>query len=641
MLTSYLKIGAQALEILVAGANADYWNGESTGFSDSEYEAMCHRLRTLLPESSALIEVGHAPREGAHIVDHAVPMMSLRKATTMDALAKWAKTTSETDIYVTPKVDGVACRMVFDEEGELQFAATRGNGKKGELITRAVRAAACVPSSMMANVELRGELYINRGDFERLNADGEFSCARNLVAGYLKRKHPADNFPLRFYPYDVLVDGEPMVDENTKFELYDRIGLVVWVDIMETHDFFETLVIRIETHDRPKWPYETDGLVFRVGTQSEFWALGKTGHHPKGAIAFKYDDETAVTVVRELTWDVSRSGLITPVANFDPVNLAGASISRATLHHWGRLLALKLRKGSTIRVSRRGAVIPHVEDVVSLGDGPKFDKVTQCPSCDGPAWATPGEVSGVVTLACHVPDECPGVLKERIMYFAATVGIKGLGPRMAEDLMAQGRLESLTSLYELTPRNDDPKTVHNLYNEVNRARNLDPAVFLAALGIPHLGTETALVISRKIAVSKIIFSMTMRDIEDMPGIGVITAAEIVNQFQKRRIEIMSVARCIHLKILKRKVKGGKYPNTVFAGAAVLFTGPLTAMNRDMAEERVRKLGGHIAKSATRTLDILVSTTPDSSKTRKAEEWLSKGSIIRIMSETDFIRALVP
>ena len=640
MRPNYLKMTAGELELLVQDANTSYWSGEGTDHSDAEYEAMCLRLRTLRPQSPALVEIGHAPRAGSATIGHSRPMLSLRKATDVETLVKWGQGTSDTRYYATPKVDGVAARLVFGPDGELQFAATRGNGKTGELITRAIRASGLFDGGEVPkNCELRGELYIDRSDFDRYRDRG-FTCARNLVAGFLKQKNPEDNFPLRFYLYDAIRDGAPLT-EVQKFHLCDTLELehgATWVGHSRN---FDILVKYIETELRPHWPFETDGLVFRVESQDEFNSLGKTGHHPRGAIAYKFDDETAVTAVRNLTWDVSRTGVITPVANFDPVNLAGASIGSATLHHLSRMVELDLREGSTIRVSRRGAVIPHVEEVVTRGTSLAFDPPKHCPSCGELALVDLDSGPTVALAVCDKPNECPGVLQARVQYFAATVGIKGLGPSMAHDLMLQGRLESLPDLYRLRPQSDDPKTVHNLCREIERASVLEPAVFLTALGVGHLGKETSEAICRKHAISKILVSLEIWNIESIPGIGTVVASAVTNELLTRRREFLALSRCIHLKKQRVVVKGGKWPNTVFAGASVLFTGTLETMPRDAAEKRVRDLGGHIARSANQNLDVLVSTTPDSSKTRKTREWLEKGHITRIMSETEFIKALKP
>lgn len=639
MSNSYLKIGPNELERRIKSANIAYWNGDPTGYSDLEYEAMSTRLRMLRPSSDALIEVGHAPRAGSPTVDHARPMLSLRKAADLETLVKWGQGTSDSGYYATPKVDGVAVRLVYGPDGELQFAATRGNGKKGEIITKAVRAAG-LELGAPGNSELRGELYITRTDFARYRDQG-FACARNLVAGFVKQNAPEDNFPLRFYLYDAERDGR-VLNEIQKMHLCDTLELEHFaVRVLSFSDFGE-LINHAETELRPSWPFETDGLVVRVESKREFESLGKTGHHPKGAIAYKFDDETAITAVRNLTWDVSRTGVITPVANFDPVNLAGASIESATLHHLGRLFSLGIREDSTIRVSRRGAVIPHVEGVVDIGSGKEFGFPKDgCPSCGGPVWSTQGESSGVVILTCNNPNECPGVMQGRAIYFASTVGIKGLGPNMAYELMLQGRLENLPDLYALRPRDGDPKTVSNLCREIEHACVLEPAVFLEALGVSHLGKETAEAICRKYPISKILVALEMWHIESISGIGTKVAVAVTNELLERRLEFLALSRCVHLKKAKVVVKGGKWPNTVFAGASVLFTGTLQAMTRDAAEKKVQDLGGHISRSASKTLDILVSTTPESSKTQKVNEWIDKGSSISIMSEEEFIEALNP
>ena len=621
-------------------ANRDYWEGRETGYSDSEYAAMCTRLRSSRPGSPALIEIGLAPREGSFTVEHPRPMQSLRKADNLATLIKWADGASDR-YYITPKVDGVAVRLVFGPEGELQFAVTRGNGKVGELVTKAIRAAGLDDLNAPRNSELIGELYINRKDFQRYSDRG-MACARNVVAGFLKQKHPEDNFPLRFYLYGAIRDGQPLETELQKLHLCETLELNAHAVATSRPSDFEDIIRMMEFERRPDWPFETDGLVFRVGTQEEFDALGTTGHHPKGAIAYKFDDETAITVVRSLTSDVSRTGVITPVAEFDPVNLAGASLGSATLHHWGRQHALKLRPGSKIRVARRGAVIPHVEGVVENpnGVGP-FQHPKECPSCGGPTEIRAGDKPEVRMLHCIDAAECPGVLIGRIQHYASVTGIKGFGPSMTMSLMLQGRLEGLTSIYDLRPQSGDWKGIDNLCGEIERARVLEPAVFLAALGVAHVGKETAEALCRAHPLSGILVSPHTLDFADIQGIGDVVAESIKEELERHKLEFLAVSRCVHLKKRKVTVKGGKWPNTPFAGACVLFTGVIPGMPREVAEERVRKLGGYIGRSATKSLDILVSTTPGSTKHRKTEEWIARGRTIIIMSDTEFKEALIP
>lgn len=640
MSISYLKITPGELEDRVDEANRDYWSCRETGYSDAEYEAMCTRLRSLRPESPALVEVGLAPREGSFTVEHPRPMLSLRKASDLAALLKWAEGVSDR-YYITPKVDGVAVRLVFGPEGEFLYAVTRGNGKIGELVTKAIRAAGLDQMNAPCNSELIGELYINRADFKRY-ADRGLMCARNVVAGFLKQKHPEDNFPLRFYLYGAIRNGQPLETELQKLHLCETLELNAHAVTTPRPRDFEEIIRMMEFERRPDWPFETDGLVFRVGTQEEFDELGTTGHHPKGAIAYKFDDGTAITVVRSLTSGVSRTGVITPVAEFDPVNLAGASLGGATLHHWGRLFQLKLRPGSKIRVARRGAVIPHVEGVVENPNGVcPFQHPEECPSCGGPTEMRAGDKPEVRVLHCLDAAECPGVFQGRIQHYASVAGIKGFGPSITESLMTDGRLESLASIYDLRPQPGDGKTLENLCTSIERARVLEPAVFLTALGVAHVGKETAEALCRAHPISRILVSPGTTDFADIPGIGDVVAVSIADELERYKLEFLSLSRCVHLKKRKVVVKGGKWPNTPFAGAAVLFTGVIPGMPREVAEERVCKLGGYISRSATRTLDILVSTTPGSSKHRKAEEWIGKGHPITIMSDTEFKEALVP
>ena len=401
---------AAALETEIRRHNRLYWEDNAPEIADYDYDRLTRRLRELAPDSPVLQEIGGAKPTVAEealeaavaageAVEHDPPMLSLDKCYSEKELGSWAGKI-EGDFMATPKMDGVAAAIRYDARGRLSLAATRGSGRVGENITGNVRRIKDVPQTIRGAsgpVEVRGEVYMRLSTFAKFR--DQFSNPRNLTAGAIKQKEADKSaaYNLSFAAYDLVGGG--VATEEDKFEFLKEAGfpeierrLVKREDLQKTYEEFAAR--------RGEFDFEIDGVVFkanRVDVQDE---MGVTGHHPRCAIAYKFQGDSATTILKDIEWSVSRTGAITPVALIEPVELSGAMVSRASLHNAGFIEKLDLTRGATVMVTRRGGVIPNVEFVVAPGHEP-FTIPSQCPSCQSPTQVRDD------FLFCARPAECP------------------------------------------------------------------------------------------------------------------------------------------------------------------------------------------------------------------------------------------
>lgn len=630
----YQGWSADDLEREIERADKLYWDSKPTGLSDALFEALLSRLREVKADSLTLKKVGERPSPSSDKVEHTIPMLSLRKVTDDRGIHEWIQKTRSPTFYVSPKVDGVACSLVYDDSGVLEYAATRGDGVVGEIITDAVVECGAVPSEIdRGPLEIRGELFVSKSDFARMSGA---SCARNVASGYVKRNEPDEAFPLQFFPYDV----PSCESEGRKQRIFDEIGFESpGIRVIKRTAALGSVLASIED-ERPSWPFDADGIVLRVDSHAEFHRLGFTSHHPRGALAYKFPDELAETGVTGIGWDVSRTGTITPVAELEPVHLAGAEISRATLHHVGRYKSLGVRKGSKVVVARRGGVIPHVHAVLRSTVKPQPPPPKECPSCGEPTEVFDGQSTGAATLKCTRVDDCPRALRGQIIHFASALDIKGLGPSMVDRLLDEGLIERPSDLFTLHESlTVKGKTERNLLREISGKRIVNFPTFLAALGMDHVGAATAKLIAARWDSTTFLRLISPEDLIGVPGIGASVAHSIIRQVSDMAPEIARLGQ--HIEIIEtRGGKGGKFPSGPLVGASILFTGSLQ-MGRTRATQRAVQAGAWVAKSVTKTLDFLVASDPlgDSAKLRRAKELNDKGAEVSVISEEAFQRIL--
>lgn len=659
---AYTKLSAVALEVLIRRANREYWDKNAPTLPDTLYDLLVERLRRLDPENPVLSAMGPS-QEGAEpalsteealrlspeqrfgaTVRHQRPMLSLDKCYGQTDLDAWAGKIKG-EFIVMPKMDGIACSVRYDRKGKLEMAATRGSGTEGEDITANVLRVRDVPGQIASGgveVEVRGELYMRLSNFAKYK--GEYSNPRNLTAGSVKQKDPKKSRAehLSFFPYDVI--GPDLVDERAKFAFLAKVGFHVEGFEFVAHGELQAAFERF-ARARPGLDYEIDGVVFRASLVAEHQRLGLTGHHPRYAIAYKFQGDSGHTDLLDVLWSVSRTGAITPVALLDPIELSGAMIGRSSLHNLGRFEELKLTRGCRVEVTRRGGVIPQVEQVIEAGPGAHpFELPTQCPACGG-AVERKKKREGEFLL-CANPKACVQARLRELEHFAKVVDIQGFGPKIVALAVDGGLLSAPADFYKLRAgdlagleRMGD-KSAQNLVDQVEAHRELPLPVFLQALGVDHLGKQNAVLLARELGTLARVRAATREDLIAIKGIKDAIADAIVDGLRERAGLIEALLR--EVKVIEGEAALPPAATSgELAGQTFLFTGGLEACSRERAQERVRELGGESASGVSKSLTYLVVGGEEggkkSSKQKKAEELIKGGAALKIIDEAEFLR----
>lgn len=625
---------ADRLEAEIRRHNVLYWDHAEPEISDYDYDRLVERLRALAPDAPVLREMGPslAERLGTDVA-HGAPMLSLDKCYDEDTLRRWAEK-FEGGIVMTPKVDGVACSLRYDERGRLVIAATRGSGTVGEDITVNARRIATIPTRIPVDhpVEVRGEIYLPLSAFRKL--EGDFANPRNTAAGALKNKDAerAARMGLAFFAYDVLDDG--LEREVEKFERLKAWGFEpVEHRLLERDELqsgYEHYVAR-----RGDLDFEIDGVVFKADRIDEQIRLGATSHHPRYAIAYKLQGDSAKTVLRGVEWSVSRSGVLTPVGIVEPVSLSGATVTRISLHNWGLVQAKGLSIGADVVAMRRGGVIPYLEAVVTPGDEP-IAPPERCPSCESPV-----EIHGDFVF-CGSKTGCRAASIAALSHYASVVGIEGFGDVWLETLEDAGLLHQPPDFYRLKPEDlvgfdrMGETLANKLVAQVDAHRRIPLATFLQAVGVPHLGKTAARTLAQRFRTLDAVRRATAADLVELPKFGELLAGRVVAGLAEKAHLIDALLEHVTVEdesAAPPRTEPGTGP---LAGKSFLFTGTLAAMKREEAQARVEALGGKAASGVSRNLTYLVvgSEGKAGSKLRKAQD-----AGVTILSEPEFLALL--
>ncbi len=632
------NMSVKELEAEVRRHNRLYFEKAAPEITDLEFDQLVEILRSKAPDSPALTELISDVRPTGVKVRHDIPMLSLDKCYEEKAILDWADK-FEGDTTASPKIDGIAVSIKYDSKGALVQAATRGDGIEGEDITKNVKRIRSVPKKIgdlarrgPDGVEVRGEIFMPLSVFAKYK--GEFANPRNLAAGAVKHKDPAktEEYKLSFFAYDLL--GTPAKTEQEKLKLLKAEGFpemevrIAKRDEMQaTFDYFFS---RRDQND-----FETDGVVFKVNRVHEQDRLGATAHHPRYAIAYKFQGDAGTTVLNDVEWSVARTGAITPVAIVEPVELSGAMVRRSTLHNLGilrQLIADGLSKGAKVVMMRRGGVIPHLEAVEAPGKEPiKIPK--KCPSCG----ASVQEADDV--LYCTNPKACVQSKIGELSHFVKAVGIDGFGEKLIAKLYENGVVTDPSEFYDLTvdellemERMGDTLAT-KLVGNIEAARTIPLDVFLQSLGIRELGKHAAKILAGFGSLKKVM-SKSEDDLAKIDTIGPIIAHEVVSGLLAKKALID--------KLLKHvRVEGVAKAQGALDGRSFLFTGKLLAMGRNEAQKLVEDNGGVAAESVTKDLDFLVIGDGGGagSKLDKAKKLAQSGGKVKIISEKEFMEMI--
>jgi len=651
-----------------------YYELAAPEISDREYDLLVAELRQLEARFQALASpvsptqrVGADRAEGFPSIEHAAPMLSIEntyapeEVLEFDArLKRMLKDTSPIDYAAETKIDGVALSVVY-RDGQVDYAATRGDGFRGDVVTANALTIRRLPDRLRpkrgaaphGRFEIRGEVFIRRADFERLNAEREardeprFANPRNLTAGTLKLLDPAlvAERPLDVIFYATGPCDAPLPPTHMELLGYlDELGLPTNRDRWR-FDGIEAVIAHLEAWEskRARLPYDTDGLVIKVDRMDLRERLGSTSHHPRWMIAYKFSAEQAETTLEDIQLQVGRTGAVTPVARLTPVFLAGSRISRATLHNADELERKDIRIGDRVVIEKGGEVIPKVvRSLTGLRTGRErvFRFPTRCPVCSSPLVRPEGE-------AIHrcVNAACPAQVKERIRHFARrdAMNIQGLGDKLVDQLVDKGLVRDYADLYDLSVERLTSlermaeKSAGNLLREIEASRRRPLAALVFGLGIRHVGETAARLLVREFETLKALAQSPRERLETIEGIGAVMAESIVEFFENednRRVLDRLARAGLNERRLPEEAPPKAAAGSPFAGLTCVLTGKLDTMERAEAERRIQALGGKATSSVSRQTDLVIAGPGAGSKLDKARELG-----IEIIDEDEFLRRL--
>jgi DNA ligase (NAD+) len=626
------------LEALIRHHNALYWDQQKPEISDYEYDRLVLRLKALAPDSPVLRDLGAKTPDLGSAVRHTEPMLSLDKCYEAAELVEWA-TSFEGKVVAMPKYDGIACALHYDERGRLRVAATRGDGQMGEDITVNARQIADIPGKIPSTraLQIRGEIYMRLSVFAKFRAEG-MANPRNLTAGAVKQIDPAKSaaYGLSFAAYDVIGGDER--SQVAELDLLASLGFpkidyfaMEKADIASGFEDFARL--------RPTLDYEIDGVVFKVDSVKEQRRLGQTSHHPRYAIAYKFQGESGISTMRSIEWSVARTGAITPVAIVDPVVLSGVTVTRASLHNVAFITKLGLTLNAKVTLVRRGGVIPNVEHVTEAGDLP-VNLPAVCPSCRSPVTRERD------FLYCTTPRTCRRAVIGQLAHFASTLDMLGFGDSVLEHAYDTGLLREPADFYRLTwqklatRERSGEKSAKNLIAEIEKKRSVPLATFLRALGVSELGKHVSAILASQYRTLEAVLAATLEELQATHSIGDTIAASVANGLRDARPMIDALRACMTVEPLL--TAGGEVTGPL-AGKSFVFTGKMVAFSRSEGEKRVRALGGAVLSSVSKTLTYLVvgadRSGPKSTKEKAAEKVIKEGASLKLLTE-DELRALL-
>ncbi|MBC7073949.1 NAD-dependent DNA ligase LigA, partial [Candidatus Parcubacteria bacterium] len=542
--------------------------------SDAAYDSLKRELIELekqfpefLTPDSPTQRVGGKPLDQFQKVTHKIPMLTLNDAFDEKELKDWEKRIqrllspseiSKLDYFAELKMDGLAISLIY-KNGKLERGATRGDGWTGEDVTQNVRTIRCIPLRLRLEnlpskykipqeIEIRGEVYMTKKDFEQLNkqqrekGEGEFANPRNAAAGSVRQLDPkiTAQRKLAFFGYDIVTD----LGQKTHQEEHEIMRLL-GIPENPLNRYCKNLKEVIEFHKeiskkRENLPYEIDGIVVNVNDNALFEKLGFVGGRaPRGAIAFKFPGTQATTKVKDIVIQVGRTGKLTPVAILEPVKVGGVTISRATLHNFDWLEKLDVRIGDTVVVQRAGDVIPEVVSVLQnlrTGKEKTVKRPQKCPLCQAPVIKKEGQVD----LYCSNKD-CFATRRRYLYHFVSkkAFDIVKLGPKIIDRFIEEGLISSPVDIFKL--KKEDiaslfrfgEKSAQNLIDAIEKAKEIPLSKFIFALGIRHVGEQTAIDLANKFGSIERLMKASLAEINSIPNIGEIVAQSIYKFFREK------------------------------------------------------------------------------------------------------------
>jgi DNA ligase (NAD+) len=633
-------LDVDALAALVKHHNHCYWDLNAPEISDYDFDRVVNALKAIAPGHPTLTHLGpSAPVSDNGSVKHKHPMLSLDKCYSDDELDKWAASFMGAAVMM-PKFDGIACALHYNKQGDLVLAATRGDGVAGDDITANAREIADIPKKIHTDVavEVRGEIFMKLSVFAKYKAEG-MANPRNLAAGAIKQKDTKKSgaYGLSFAAYDLTGTKHTTHSHELKALVDMGFSPIDFETVPKKHlrDAYQSVAQR-----RASLDYEIDGVVFKADDIAEQERLGATAHHPRYAIAYKFQGDSGTSTLRAVEWSVARTGAITPVAIVDPVSLSGVTVTRASLHHPGFIKKLGLTIGAEVVMMRRGGVIPNVEFVSKAGNSP-VEIPEKCPTCGSDTrWEKD-------FLLC-TSRTCKSVMIGMLSHYASAVDMLGFGDNVLEQAYDKGYLRNPADFYTLTVdkltklERSGEKLAKKLVAEVDKKRALDLATFLRALGIAELGKNVSKILAERYKTLDGVLAVTEDELGQVHGIGSVIARTAVQGLKDNAALIANLKTHITINAATAATATASGPKgTAFEGMSFVFTGKMGSLERKPAEDLVATLGGTSLDAVNKTLTYLVvgdlkKPGDKSTKEKTADKLVAAGALIKIISETDFI-----
>ena len=638
----------ELVELLNKAGKSYYSEGREL-MSNYEYDALYDELGMLEKETGYILSNSPTVNVGYEVLSelpkerHESPMLSLDKTKSPEALAEWLGSQKG---LLSWKLDGLTIVLTYDN-GQLQKAVTRGNGEVGEIITINARVFKNVPVTIpfKGKLVLRGEAIITYSDFERINeqipeADAKYKNPRNLCSGSVRQLNNEITAQrnVHFFAF-TLVSAQDVDFDNSRqrqFEWLKDQGfsvveykMVTKDTILDTIEWFEKTIV---TNDFP-----SDGLVILYDDIAYGDSLGRTAKFPRNAMAFKWTDETAETTLREIEWSASRTGLINPVAVFDPVELEGTQVSRASVHNISIVESLKLGIGDRIKVFKANMIIPQIAENLTQSGNLEIPEV--CPVCGGKTQIK--QVNDVKTLYC-INEDCQAKHVKSFAHFVSrdALNIDGLSEATLEKFIQHGFLKNFCDLYHLEKFRDEiialdgfgEKSYENLLTSVENSRNTTLPKFIYGLGIANVGLSNAKMIVQALGndIEKVIHA-GRQELEKIDGVGAVIADTFASYFEneKNKEEFYKLLQEMHIE----KAPDNQN-NQILTGKVFVITGSLEHFeNRNQLKERIEQLGGKVTGSVTGKTSYLINN--DSHSTSSKNKTAAKLGV-PVITENEFL-----
>lgn len=651
--------------------------------SDAALDSLKNELFNLEMENPEFItsdsptqRVGGKPLDKFKKIKHRVQMISLFDAFSEEDMLAWENRLKRIknipfDYFVELKLDGLAMSLHYDC-AVFTFGATRGDGKIGEDVTQNLRTIESIPLNLRlpsekelekmeldqkqikniklalenGSIEVRGEVIMTKKVFEELNKkykkEGKALLAnpRNGAAGSIRQLNPklAAERRLDFYVYEVVTDFG-LESHEQKIQLAKLFGFKVLDqvrscrDLKEVFDFYKKVM-----NKRDALPFEIDGVVVKINELKLWEVLGYVGKGPRFMMAYKFPAQQVTTIVKDVVWQVGRTGILTPIAVLDPVRVGGVTVSHSTLHNMDEIDRLGLKIGDTVIIERAGDVIPKVVQVLANmrnGNEKKIIIPQKCHICGGEI----EKISGEVAYRC-VNKDCFAVTLRNLSHWTSkgALDIEGLGPKIVEQLLKEGLVSDIADFYALSEGDLKPlerfaeKSAENLIRAIKNKKEIELSKFLIGLGIRHIGEESAIDLAKYFKSVENIKKATLEDLEDLPDFGAVMAQSVFDWFRNEH----------NIQILKKLEKNGVVIRSEknieskgkLEGKKFVLTGTLESLTRNEAKSKIRELGGDMSGSVSKNTDYVIVGDNPGSKYDKARELG-----IKILSEEEFLKII--